>query len=238
MKRKFLAIAVVFATVYSCKHEMVPIGTDPTPVPVVNPPSDTTGGAVAGNDTVCFQSQVLPLYQTYCSRNSGCHSGNGGEEGQDIVLNSYFNIMKGISPGSAVSSRYFKIIGHGMPPRNEPVMSQEQISIIEKWISQGALNTVCSGGACDTSKYTYTNAASAIFATYCNGCHGSPPGNGNVVLSSYSAAVSSINAISKQLFLNSINYSATSAQNMPPAGKLSACQVQQLTMWINKGMPQ
>ncbi|HWB24645.1 MAG TPA: hypothetical protein VG738_04155 [Chitinophagaceae bacterium] len=240
MKTKIISALIVFVTVYSCKHAMVPIGTDTTPIPVTPPPTDSTGnsGGSGSSDSVCFQSQVLPLYQTYCSRNSGCHSGNGGgDDGDDVVLTTYFNIMKGISPGLPQASRYFTIIGHGMPPRKEPAMTQDQLNIIQKWISQGALNTVCTGGTCDTSKYTYTNAASVIFATYCNGCHGNAPGSGNVILSSYSAAINSVN-INKLLFINAINYSATPAQNMPPAGKLSNCQIQQLTNWVNKGMPQ
>ncbi len=236
MKQKIIIAALVlFAVAYGCKHQMVQIGTSPTPVPVT-PPTDTSSGHVS--DTVCFQAQVLPLYQTYCARASGCHSGNGGGEGSEVVLTDYWNIMKGIRAKNPSESDYFTRIGHGMPPKNEPNMSSDQIATIQKWINQGALNTTCSGGTCDTSKYTYTNSASIIFATHCNGCHGVAPGSGNTVLSSYTSAVAAVNN-NKQLFLNAINYTAAiSAQNMPQGGKLSDCEIQQLTKWVNKGMPQ
>lgn len=242
MKQKIiLAVLIIFAIAYGCKHDMISPTVDQTPIPVT-PPGDTTGtGGGGGNDSICFESQVLPLYQTYCSRNSGCHSGKGGggdEEGSDVVTTSYFNIMKGIRAKDTQRSRYYTIITSGeMPPRNEPSMSQDQLNTIKKWIEQGALNTTCTATTCDTSKYTYTNSASVIFATYCNGCHGIAPGSGNIVLSSYNAAVAAVNK-NKQLFLNAINYTAPAGQNMPQSGKLSDCQIQQLTKWINKGMPQ
>lgn len=238
MKKKIaVMLLAIFVIAYACKHEMIAPGINQVPV-VVTPPTDSTGTGT-NNDSICFQSQVLPLYQTYCSRNSGCHSGTGGgdEDGQDVNTTSYFYIMKGIVPKNPSASRYYTIIGHGMPPRNEPAMGQAQVDIIKKWIEQGALNTTCSAGVCDTTKFTYTNSASVIFATYCNGCHGNAPGSGNVVLSSYASAVAAVNS-NKQLFLNAINYTAASAQNMPQSGKLSDCQIQQLTKWISKGMPQ
>lgn len=239
MKQKVaLSVLVIFLIVLSCKHEMISPAVDQTPIPVT-PPGDSTGTG-GTNDSICFQSQVLPLYQTYCSRNSGCHSGKGGggEEGNDVVTTSYFYIMKGIRAGNPQASRYYTIITSGeMPPRNEPTMSQDQLAIIKKWIEQGALNTTCTATTCDTTKYTYSNGVSAIFATYCNGCHGIAPGSGNVVLSSYSAAVAAVNK-NKQLFISAVNYTAPAGQNMPQSGKLSDCQIQQLTKWINKGMPQ
>lgn len=238
MKQRVLLTAIViFLIVLSCKHEMIAPGVDQTPVPVT-PPVDSTGGGGSTNDTVCFQSQILPLYQTYCSRNSGCHSGNGGGEGSDVVTTSYFYIMKGIRAKNPQGSRYYTIAASGeMPPRNEPAMSQDQLALIKKWIEQGALNTTCTATTCDTTKYTYSNRVSGIFATYCNGCHGIAPGSGNVVLSSYSAAVAAVNK-DKALFLSAINYTAPAGKNMPQNSRLSDCQVQQITKWINKGMPQ
>ncbi len=241
MKQKIIvSTIIIFCIVYSCKHAMISPTVDQTPIPVT-PPGDTTGTGGSGgtNDSICFTLQVLPLYQTYCSRNSECHSGKGGgEEGEDVVTTSYFNIMKGIKAKNPQGSRYYTIITSGeMPPPNEPTMGQDQLGIIRRWIEQGALNTTCTVTTCDTSKYTYSNSASVIFATYCNGCHGIAPGSGNIVLSSYNNAMAAVNK-NKQLFLSAINYTAPAGQNMPQNSKLSDCQIQQLTKWINKGMPQ
>jgi hypothetical protein len=64
------------------------------------------------------------------------------------------------------------------------------------------------------------------------------PGSGGVYLGTLTAAKNYITA-NKALFLNAITHSATlpAAQRMPPAAKMSDCQVQQLTKWINANMP-
>lgn len=235
----FFAVLIIFA----CKHEMVPPGTSVTPVPVTNPGTvggtSSGGGSSSASDTVCFNSQVLPLYQSYCG-SSGCHSGTRPAHGLDLTT--YWNIMAGIQPNSPSSSRFYTILSGGgedkMPPGSSPQMTSAQITLIAKWINQGALNTTCSATTCDTTLYTYSNSVSNIISTYCFGCHGVAPGSGNVYLGDYASA-KNVAATQKQMLLNAINYtSSLSAQNMPPAGKLSDCQILQITTWINKGMPQ
>jgi mono/diheme cytochrome c family protein len=125
-----------------------------------------------------------------------------------------------------------------MPPANSPQLTTVQIAIIQKWITQGALNTQCVTTVCDTTKFTYTNSVQLIYATYCNGCHGVAPGSANVFLGDYAGA-KNIAVTMQQQLLNAINYtSASSAQNMPPGGKLSTCDISTITKWINKGTPQ
>ncbi|MBX9892773.1 MAG: cytochrome c [Chitinophagaceae bacterium] len=218
----FGGISLLFIT---CKHEMIDASVSQTPVPIVNPTSDS----------VCFTAEVLPLFQSYCG-SKGCHGSGSAEEG--VSLETYFNIMKGISPGNPNNSKYFREITKGsMPPKNSPQLSSAQVAVLQKWINQGAKNTTCVS-ACDTSKFTYTNAIQSLLATNCNGCHGSMPGSGGVYLGTLTAAQNYINA-NKALFLNAINHSATlpAPQRMPPAAKMSDCQVQQLTKWINANMP-
>jgi mono/diheme cytochrome c family protein len=225
MKKIALLAGSLCILIYACKHDMISANVSQTPVPITNPASDS----------VCFTAEVLPLFQSYCG-SKGCHGSGSAEEG--VSLETYFNIMKGISPGNPNNSKYFREITKGeMPPKNSPQLSSAQVAVIQKWINQGAKNTTCIN-ACDTSKYTYTNAIQSLLATNCNGCHGSMPGSGGVYLGTLTAAKNYITA-NKALFLNAINHSATlpAAQRMPPAAKMSDCQVQQLTKWINANMP-
>jgi cytochrome c551/c552 len=233
--KKILAIAFIsfglILIIYSCKHDMVAIGTNPNPVPI-NGGGDTTIGS---SDTVCFSTQVLPLFQSYCG-SSGCHNSSSARSG--VITTDYFDIMKGIRANSPNGSRYYTVIGGGMPPRSSSQMSSTQKAIIANWINQGALNTVCSAATCDTTQYTYTNGISQIFATYCVGCHGSASASAGVVLSDYASATAAVTS-QGAAFLNSINFTMPSAaQNMPPAAQLSSCQITQITKWINNGMPQ
>jgi mono/diheme cytochrome c family protein len=243
MKRSIIILAVLIAILYSCRHD------------VVKPNSTGTsgngggsgggggggaggGGSGGGGNTVCFQTDVLPLYQTYCA-STGCHTGSSNGEEDSFALTNYANIMSGIVPNNPGASKFYSIIQSGrMPPGNSPKISSAQLATIAQWINEGALNSTCSVSTCDTTKTTYTNGISTLFATYCNGCHGVAPGSGNVVLSNYASAKTAGTSL-KAAFLNAINYtSAVSAMNMPQSGKLSSCQITQITKWINNGCPQ
>jgi len=230
MTKLFVIACFVLTIISACKHQMVAPGTSATPVPVINPGTGTAAG-----DTVCFNNEILPLYQSYCG-SSGCHSSSSHKEG--IILTDYFYIMKGIRANSPNSSKYYTAIGGKMPPKNSPQLTALQKASILKWINQSALNTTCNITTCDSTKTTYSNGISALFSTYCNGCHGVAPGSGNVVLSDYASAKAAGTTL-KTSFLNAINYtSASSAMNMPPGNQLSSCQIMQITKWINNGCPQ
>ncbi|MDP9076057.1 MAG: cytochrome c [Bacteroidota bacterium] len=236
MKRSIIISALLIAVFYSCTHDnLKPGNTTGT--------GSKTGGVTPPpppplSDSVCFKNDVLPLFQTYCA-STGCHDGTSRGEDNNLALTNYANIMQGIVPGNAGESRYYTIIAEGtMPPGNAPKLSSTQLATIATWINQGALNKTCTVPVCDTTKMTYTNGVSQIFATYCNGCHGVAPGSGNVVLSSYASAKAAGTGL-KVAFLNAINYtSANAAMNMPQSGKLSSCQINQITRWINNGCPQ
>ena len=224
MKRIFILSYFLLCLMLACKHQMVAPGTSTTEVPVSN-----------SSDSVCFNSNILPLYVSYCG-SSGCHDAATARE--DVVLTDYFDIMKGIRANNPGGSKYYSVLSRSMPPSGHPKMTSIQTATILKWINQGATNTVCSSTNCDTTQTTYTNGISALFSTYCIGCHGIAPGSGNVVLSDYNSAKAAGTTL-KANFLNAIHYTSTNtAMNMPPVGQLSNCQVTQITKWINNGCPQ
>lgn len=225
----FIAILILFSI--SCTHESInqPNNTDSTGIVVVNPIPTVK------SDTVCFNSEVLPLFITYCS-SAGCHDNITKAEG--VVLISYSTIMKGIRPKFPNSSKYFTEIGNGMPPKNSPQLTTVQLDLIKKWINQGALNTNCIN-SCDTTKFTFANPIQALLTNNCNGCHGIKPGSGNVYLGDYANAKAYITA-NKVKFLDAINHSAAlvPSKRMPPSNKMVDCQIGQFTKWINNGYPQ
>lgn len=184
---------------------------------------------------VCFSSQILPLYQSYCAQ-AGCHDATSAKEG--VILNSYSNIIKGIKANSPSSSKYYTIIGGSMPPSSSAQMSAAQVALIKQWINEGATNTTCAA-ACDTTQFTYATSISTLFANNCVGCHNTTTNYMGVILSDYTSAVNSIKTTGTATFLNAINFtSSTAAMNMPPSGQMSSCQITQITKWINNGYPQ
>lgn len=187
------------------------------------------------SDTVCFNSEVLPLYVSYCA-SAGCHDVVSHKEG--VILTDYANIMRGIRAKDATRSENYTVIGKDMPPRGSPQMTAANMSTILKWINQGALNTICTN-TCDTSAFKYTTTISGIIATNCGGCHGTKPGSANIYLGDYASAKLYIST-SKTTFLNSINHlpSLAASKRMPPSNKMIDCKIDQIQKWINNGYSQ
>ena len=144
--------------------------------------------------------------------------------------------MKGIKPFDAKGSWFYNDISKGMPPYAEPQLSVSQLKIIEQWINEGAKETTCAPGNCDSSQVGYRNNVELIFASYCNGCHGNDHPQAGLQLSNYEMAKATINA-DTALFLRAIQFSSAPQKNMPPFGKLPDCELNKLENWVLNGMP-
>ena len=232
MKIRLFFALLLTSLIYACKHDVINPPTDPTS------PIDIGGGGGTKppvSDTVCFNTEVLPLYVSYCG-SSGCHNDASRQKG--VILTSFSRITNGVTSKNASRSDYYTIIGDKMPPRGRPQLSNEQKNVILKWINQGALNTNCIN-TCDTTKFTYNDPIKTLLTNNCLGCHGTKPGSGNVYLGDYASAQSYINA-NKANFLKVINHDPTLpvSKRMPPSGKMVDCQIGQFTRWVNKGFPQ
>ena len=179
---------------------------------------------------VCFESDVLPIFQSNCSM---CH-GQDKAEG-DIRLDSYDNIMKDIKAGNAKGSKIYKAISSGsMPPSSKPKLTGKQIAVIYSWIQNGAEN--CS--SCDTVNVSYSSTIKGILDNKCNSldCHGAGEGTD---LSTYQLlhdylASDNVTILTKIFQSDTNNFSA-----MPPkpAAKLDDCSLNQIRSWIHAGYP-
>jgi len=245
MSKTFLHITIIalFCILFTaCHHDNITInaGISLDTILVAKPPGGTTttptGGTPATvSDTVCFNSDILPLYVSYCG-STGCHDANTHKEG--VITTDYGHIMNGIRSKNSSGSKYYTIINNGMPPRGSTQMTATQIALIKKWIDQGALNTQCNN-VCDTTSFTYTGAIQTIIANNCGGCHGAKPGSANIYLGDYASTKTYITNNSS-IFLNAINYATTIAvsKRMPPSAKMVDCKIIQIQKWIQKGYPQ
>ena len=79
--KKLSAVALTFIIIISffgaCKHE--------PPVQQVPDPVTGGGGGGTGTTAVCFESDVLPIFQSNCAK-SGCHDAASHQD--DYVLDS------------------------------------------------------------------------------------------------------------------------------------------------------
>ena len=94
-------------------------------------------------DSIYFEKDILPILLSNCAL-SGCHNASSRQNG--VVTDSYNKLVQtvGIKPFEPAKSKLYLTItskNNIMPPSGK--MSDFNINLISKWISQGALNLSC-----------------------------------------------------------------------------------------------
>lgn len=116
----FIAYIFLFPALASCTHE--PVG-------------------IAEMDPVCFETEILPIFQTNCTM-SNCHNSDAQKGGYSFE--DYNHIMEAITPNDPRASKAYTFLSNSwllMPPDNPlPASTRNKILI---WIEQGAPNSTC-----------------------------------------------------------------------------------------------
>lgn len=238
---KLLIIVSVFISfvLWACKHT-------PPDQPVITPPvGGATGGGGTGGGTgsaaVCFQSEVLPVFQTNCAK-SGCHDAASHQDG--YVLNSYDSLFKkdgkinnnNIRPGDPANSELYKSLfetgSKKMPPSPNPPLTLIQINLIARWINEGAKNTTNCNNSCDSNQFKFAANIQPILQNHCTGCHsGTNPGSGIDLTTYANVRPPAINGLLYGVVAHLPGYNP-----MPKgSGKLSGCEIAQIRKWVQAG---
>ena len=192
---------------------------------------------------VCFEKDVLPVFQNNCAI-PGCHDGTRSGR----AFNTYTSIRREVTPGKPYSSQLYQaIIGSGgnrMPP--SAPLSIENRTIISVWIGQGANLTTCNdttttgggGGTVGTLRACYTRDIQPVLSSHCamTGCHDIST-HSDYVFYSYSStmgAVSPGNPSGSKLYQALL---ASGEDKMPPLSKpqLTTAQIDSIRNWISYG---
>ena len=105
MRSPLLLLLVIALLLFSCKHQVIFPGDKGNGTGTDSTGTDSSGNS-SGDTLVCFEGEILPIFQTSCAK-SGCHDAGTHEEG--YVLDSYQNITKnGIKPGNPNAVRFMK----------------------------------------------------------------------------------------------------------------------------------
>lgn len=185
-------------------------------------------------NSVCFESEVLPIFQSNCTQ-SGCHNSIDREEGYDLT--NYAGIVKkGIKAGDFRNSKMYQVLVRPagvMPAKPFNRLSDDQIETIALWIQQGAENTTnCAPAGCDTTSVTFSGSVLPILNTYCNGCHAGSAPSADINLSTWAGTMPSVTNGS---LLGSVEFSS-SYSAMPKGGsQLSDCNISVIRKWIELG---
>src|SRR6187397_1863891 len=114
-KMRSLGWLILLILVGGCVHDslVAPDGPGTYPIP-----------GCTSNDTVCFESNVLPIFVSACAI-AGCHDAKSHKEGYRLDSSAYI-VNKGVQPGNANGSKLYDVLfGSGeerMPP-NTPLTS-------------------------------------------------------------------------------------------------------------------
>lgn len=242
MKRTYFPLAILLSALAvfhqsACKHSPLTgeIPTDP------NNPGTGPGQQPCSPDTVYFQTQVLPLLMANCAR-AGCHDATTRADG--VVMTDYQQIVSSaeVKASKPADSKLYKVITETrpdkrMPPPPASPLSADQITLIRKWIEQGAKNNTCdaNAGTCDTTTVTYTAFVQPLMDSYCKGCHSGTAPQGGISLASYAEA----KAVAQTGRLYGSIAHLPGYSPMPKgSAALPACSVSKIKRWINLGMPQ
>lgn len=227
-----IAFSLLAGVSISCKHEL-PAGGNSNPV-------DTTGNGTVNNpcnaDTVYFSNTILPILTQYCAMD-GCHSAGSQADGVKLTdFNSIINTAD-VRAGNPTGSDLYEVLVTSdptkkMPPSGSTPISDSLISLIRKWIDQGAKNNYCTPD-CDTSQFGYQSTVSKIINSKCIGCHSATNQQGGIALDTYDK----VKALCVNDRLpNAIGY--TSVVKMPPNQKMRDCDINLILKWKANNYPQ
>lgn len=183
---------------------------------------------------VCFSEEVYPIILSNCTY-STCHDPYNHEQGLDLTT--YEGILGIVHPGNYNSSKlYNSITGIGdqlMPPAPYKPLSDGQITLIARWIQDGAVNTTNCVSACDTTNATYHGKIVPILETNCLGCHtGAQIQGGNIDLSTYAHLKEQVD---RGALLGSIKHEIGYSEMPKNGAPLSDCKINIIAQWILEG---
>ncbi len=211
------------------------------------------------NDDICFERDVLPIFQENCAL-SGCHNSESRKHG--YVFDSYENITtsnrgRAIIPYNLKKSKVYKKITEDtnedrMPPPPNPPLTGTEISVINKWIMAGAPNSKCGDvgkvnkdlssdsvkvtesvdNSCDTLNLVYKDIQ-PIVEKNCYKCHSGNAAGELFNLETYAQVKEKGN---EGKLYGAINH-LPGFKSMPKKSpKLQGCELAKLNAWINSGM--
>lgn len=227
------AIAVLAIMAIACQHKAN------TPAPANTGGNNNNNGNNGGNNAVdtgiCFSRDILPIFIANCTQ-SGCH--NTTDRADGYVFTSYETITaKEFVKGNASETKLYKAITDNDPKDRMPQapaspLTNAQITLIARWINEGANNKTNCGTPCDSNNFTYSANIKPMMDTYCKGCHSGASASKGVVLDTYDGVK---NAALNGKLLQTIRHQA-GVSAMPSGGaKLSNCQIAQVQKWTTAG---
>ncbi len=199
--------------------------TDPGTDPADNPGDTTAIDPFAG--LVTYLGEVQPIMNQLCV---SCHNASLHEDGVDL---STFELTR-LNINDIIESMTEEE-DDIMPPSGR--VDNAVLQTLAAWEADGLLE----GQAPvedpvplpPDAAVTYSANILTLFEDYCIMCHGANAPAGGFDMSTYQKTIDQIDLIMARMELQT-----GQAGVMPPAGPLTATQLQLIRMWIDQGMPE
>lgn len=226
MKTKihFLLIAAIlsgFVLVPSCTKDKTP--TPPEP---------------CDPNKVYYERDIKPLVISKCAM-SGCHDAATAQEGYNLTT--YNGLLRMVKKGNPGGSEIIKVISASrdkdrMPPSPYTALTATQVALISRWITEGAPNNSCvdDSTSCVYTSVSYSATIKPLVDDKCGSCHGNSKQSGGYNFSTFPGLKA---AVSNGKLYNSVAQNGQ-ALNMPEGGKLQACEIKAIKVWVDAGAPE
>jgi len=235
MKKPIPVILLFVATmILACKHEVL---TKPSiTFPTIDTTASVSGSVNSQPKELCFEGDILPIFKSNCAK-SGCHDVTTHQKG--YILDSYENIIKGVTAGNADNSKVYKMItekdeNKRMPQAPNPRLDTMQIGFIKRWINEGAKNTTNCTTACDTTLYSYSKFIRPLVDANCVGCHNGPSAPLGLDYTTYEGVK---NVALNGRMIGALTHVAGYSPMPKNSPQLSDCKITQIKKWIQAGAP-
>jgi uncharacterized membrane protein len=213
-------------------------------------PVDTSQSNI-NYDSLCFEQDIFPIFISKCNM---CHNGepytNSEGETESLDKLTSYNDIKAMGVNKIIS--YVKKSSGDedrMPPPNQvppppftapiPPLTADEIALLEKWNSQGAIYCDYPQKSCDTlGTISYSAKIDGIF-NLCSACHSASNHQGGIDLSTPQLRVHYSTTIkpgtSESYVVGSINWSNGFSKMPLSAAKLDNCSIRSIELWIEQG---
>lgn len=197
--------------------------------------SDSAVPIAVPTATVTVYSDVRD--QVFSNKCASCHA--------DFMTYSTLMAHGYIVASQPSASTLFQLVTAGTMPQGGPSLGTADLSLIQAWIADGALE---SSAATSTPTpvpiaATFTSLNTNIFAPICLNCHSGASPGGGFDMSSYQGVMTRVFSTNPGA---SLVYTYTAGNPGPPAvpysmplggAQLSAEQLSAIKSWINAGAP-
>lgn len=142
-----------------------------------------SGTISLANEPILFETKIQPILHAKCGK---CHSDTVRKG--DLNLASMAGLVTGGESGESAigedidsSMLWLMVDGGGMPPDDQPQLTDDELGLIEKWLRAGAPSKK---PVVETTKTLHQHDVLPIFLLRCAACHGNRRQDGGLKLNS------------------------------------------------------